>query len=165
MQHGSAAAAGVKRFKLTRPIIPEGQLARSVVSLLERVVLEPAVWTHFPAGGGKLPRATAGRLKGFGLKAGMPDYLVFHGKRCIGIELKREDGVLSNAQKAMHPKLHAAGVMVYVCRTPEQVIEWLAIEGVPMRKNFVDAILRENRNGNISTTQSSASQSAPGSSP
>lgn len=118
------------------------------------VVLEPAVWTHFPAGLGKLPPATVGRAKAMGLKAGMPDYFVWYNGRTIGIELKREDGVLSDAQKAMHPKLAGAGVMTYVCRTPEQVIEWLDIEGIPMRQNFVNAILKERRNGNSTSTGS-----------
>lgn len=103
------------------------------------------MWTHFPAGLGKLPPATVGRAKAMGLKAGMPDYFVWHGGRAVGIELKRENGILSDVQKAMHLKLLAAGVPVYVCRTPEQVIEWLHIEGVPMRQNFVDAILKEKR--------------------
>lgn len=145
-----------KAFRLTRPVITESQLAKTVAEMLHYTVKEPAVWTHFPAGGGKLTPATAGTLKAWGLKPGMPDYLIFFNGRVIGIELKRETGVLSQAQKDMHPKLLAAGVTVYVCRTPEQVIEWLAIEGVPMRENFVKAILKGNVHGKQSTEGSSA---------
>lgn len=90
----------------------------------------------------------------------MPDYLVWHNGRTIGFELKREDGVLSNAQKAMHPKLVAAGMPVYVCRTPEQVIEWLDIEGIPMQRNYVNAILKESKHGNTRTASSSAPEPA-----
>lgn len=143
-------------FKLTPLIITESQLAKTVAQMLEYTVLPPAVWTHFPAGGGKLTPSTAGLLKAWGLKPGMPDYLVFFAGRVIGIELKREDGVLSKAQKEMHPRLLAAGMVVYVCRTPEQVIEWLMLEGVPMRENFVRAILKEKIYGDEGTEGGSA---------
>lgn len=153
MQHGPVgAAAGVKRLKLTRPVIGEGQLAKTVASLLTRIVLEPAVWTHFPAGTIKLGPATAGRLKAWGLKPGMPDYFVWFAGRSVGIELKRENGVLSDAQKAMHPMLTAAGVPVYVCRSAEDVVQSLYLEGIPMQQNYVNAILREKRDGIESAT-------------
>lgn len=86
----------------------------------------------------------------------MPDYFVWHAGRTVGIELKREDGVLSVAQKAMHPMLWAAGVPVYVCRSAEDVVECLDLEHIPMQQNYVNAILREKRNGNERTTQSGA---------
>lgn len=153
-----------KRLHLTRPVVSEGQLAKTVASLLEKVVLSPAVWTHFPAGLGKLPPRTVGRAKAMGLKAGMPDYLVWHDGRTIGVELKRENGVLSDAQKEMHPKLLAAGVPVYVCRSAEDVIEALDIYDIPMRRNFVEAILRERRerHGDSKATGSGAAEPSQG---
>ena len=128
-------------------IVSEDSLTRTVAAMLERCVIEPAQWTHFPAGGGKLNRATAGRLKAWGLSSGWPDYLViFPKKNFLGFELKKENGVLSASQKLRHPKLIAAGMTIYVCRKPEQVIEWLEIEGCPMDNRWVNSILRENRN-------------------
>lgn len=160
MQRGHVVvpAAG-KRFRLTRPVVPELQFAKTVASVLDMAMLEPVVWTHFPAGLGKLPPATVGRAKAMGLKAGIPDYLFWHNGRSIGIELKRQNGVLSDVQKEMHKNLRAAGMPVYVCRTPEEVIQALDIEGFPMRRNFVDAILREHKHGQSSTAQSSAAES------
>jgi hypothetical protein len=119
-------------------------LRRTVSALLRTIVLEPAVWTPFPSGNdvGVLSRAAAGKLQADGFEPGWPDYLVLFNGKVVGIELKREGGVLSAAQKAMHPRLYRAGCPVYVCRTPEEVVEYLNIERVPLRQNFVEAILR-----------------------
>ena len=62
---------------MLRPLLQsEAQLSTQVAELLARLIQKPALWTHFPAGAGKLPKATAGRLRGMGLRAGMPDYLI-----------------------------------------------------------------------------------------
>ena len=97
--------AGPRRQKRTgparkarTPVISEIDLHRSVAELLDWCLLPPAVYTTFPAGWGKLPPKTVGRLKACGLKTGMPDILVFNAGKTIGIELKRPGGRLSKAQ-------------------------------------------------------------------
>ena len=129
--------------------------ALPISELLRWIIIEPAIWTHFPAGGGKLNAATAGRLKSYGLTPGFPDFVILFPKKIIGIELKREDGVLSAAQKSLHPRLIRAGMMVYVCRTPEQVVEWLSIEGCPMRQNLVEAMRKERKDASIASAAES----------
>jgi hypothetical protein len=95
--------------------------------------LEPAVWTTFPAGWGKLPKATAGRLHGSGLKAGFPDILIFFKGFTIGIELKVPGGKLSLVQQRMFTLLAKAGVRVYVCRDIGDVLDVLRQRGIPYR--------------------------------
>lgn len=112
----------------------ESQLHASVAELLDRVLIPPALFTTFPAGWGKLSKATAGRLYASGLKRGMPDIVVFIGRgRVIGLELKAYGRTLSEAQQVMHVKLAAAGVKVYTCKTLDDVLDALQHARVPMR--------------------------------
>lgn len=104
-----------------------------VADLLDLVLLPPAVWTTFPAGWGKLGRATAGRLRGSGLRAGFPDILCFYNGFTVGIELKTATGRLSPVQVTMFATLEKAGVRVYVCRSADEVLEALRSVGFPLR--------------------------------
>jgi len=129
-----------KRLKLRIPEPPEDSLHKSVADLLDAHLLLPATWTTFPAGLYVLNPAAAGRLKRLGLKAGMPDILVFwHG--CVGIELKRDSGTRQREQKFMHLRLEAAGIPVYVCRSLEAVADALVRHDVPLRASVVRALL------------------------
>jgi hypothetical protein len=113
-----------------------------VAQLLDWILLPPAIWTTFPAGWGKLGKATAGRLYASGLKKGMPDILVFncvqppHPRRSsvIGIELKVGDNAVSSAQRTMFAKLQAVGIRVYVCRNIEDVMRALTDADILYRK-------------------------------
>ena len=119
--------------------IAEADLHRAVAELLDVALLAPAVWTTFPAGWGRLPRATSGRLRGAGLKAGFPDILIFYNGRCIGIELKAPGGKLSKAQIEMFPRLEMAGVDVYISDNIADVLGILRQENLPVRKMEVAA--------------------------
>lgn len=111
----------------------ESDFQRTVADLLDAVLLPPALWTTFPAGWGHLGRATAGRLRGAGLKPGMPDILLFHRGQTLGLELKVPGGRLSKDQRDMHDKLRRAGVPVFVCFDIETVLLTLRMMGLPMR--------------------------------
>ena len=106
-------------------------------------MLPPAFYTTFPAGWGKLAKATAGQLKGSGLKPGMPDILVFSCHKMIanriypkiiGIELKVGKGLLSPEQIGMHRRLMAIGIKSYICRSAADVIGTLNLEQIPHRE-------------------------------
>jgi hypothetical protein len=112
----------------------EIELHRSVAELLDWVVLAPAIWTTFPAGWTAMHKGVAGRLRGCGLKAGMPDAFVFHNGRTIGIELKTPSGKVSPAQLDMFNKLERAGVTVHICRSIDEVHRALAYHKIPMRE-------------------------------
>jgi hypothetical protein len=128
-----------QRVKPKRPLINEAALHRSVAEFLDWVLLPPAIWTTFPAGWTDMRKGAAGRLKGCGLKAGMPDILIFHGNGCtMGIELKSIPGKLSKFQLDMFTKLDAAGLRTYVSRSLEDVYNALIIEDVPRKKVYFD---------------------------
>jgi hypothetical protein len=119
---------------MTKPRVTESALHKSVADLLDWVLLPPALWTTFPAGWGKLGKATAGQLRGAGLKAGFPDILIFFNGRVTGIELKTTDGRISKNQNHMFLLLAAAGVRVYICKNVDDVIGVLEQESIPHRK-------------------------------
>lgn len=118
--------------------LTEDQLHRSIAELLDWILISPAVWTTFPAGWGKLPKATAGRLKASGLKEGFPDLMLFYEGSAFGIELKIPGKGLSRAQKAMRPKLEAAGIALATCSSPEEVVDCLRQWKFPLRSALIN---------------------------
>jgi hypothetical protein len=124
----------MSKFKLEPTEPTESELHRTVAELLNWILMPPAMYTTFPAGWGVLTKATAGRLKGAGLKQGMPDILVFYGGRTIGIELKSYKGKLTRIQTEMHMRLLDAGVRVFVCNSTQTVMAALLEVGFPMRR-------------------------------
>ena len=113
--------AGTRRSprpgKARPPPITELQLHQAVADLLNVVLLPPTVWVTFPAGWTAMRPGAAGRLKACGLKAGMPDILIFSKtfskRHCIGIELKTGKNKISRAQMDMAETLDRAGVPVW----------------------------------------------------
>ena len=112
----------------------EANLHETVAEFLDWALMPPALYTTFPAGWGDLPKATAGRLNACGMKKGIPDILLFHDGRTIGIELKIPGGKPSIAQQAMFHQLREAGVLVYICESVEDVAFTLRDSGIPMRR-------------------------------
>lgn len=76
-----------------------------------RPALAPGVvYFHVPNGGNRDPRE-AKRLKESGVKAGVPDlvFLAYHRFYCLELKEPGGKGHLSPAQRAMHPRIIAAG--------------------------------------------------------
>lgn len=135
------SASRGKRRPISIPHDPtESQLHQSIAELLDWILIEPALYTTFPAGWGRLSKGTAGRLFASGLKKGMPDILVFDAPnqvgltKVIGIELKVGRNSLSSAQRTMFAKLQAAGIEVFVCRSQDDVIAALQKSGILYRE-------------------------------
>lgn len=120
------------------PPIKESQLHATVAEWLDWFLLPPALYTTFPAGWYKLPKAAGARLYRCGLKAGIPDLLIFYPGVCIGIELKPPGRTQSVVQREMAEKLTKAGVLVFVAHSPEEVMEILRTHKLPLRER-VDA--------------------------
>ena len=123
----------------------EDQFHIAVAELLETVLRMPTFYTTFPAGYGRLSKATSGRLKKKGMRAGMPDILIFsqvqppHPHRCcvIGLELKVGGNSLSAAQRNTHALLQAVSVRVYLIRTLNDVLVALRDAGIPHRQGIL----------------------------
>jgi hypothetical protein len=123
------------------PKISEGSLHRSAAEFLDWVLAPPTVFTTFPAGWGKLPPRIAGQLHASGMKAGMPDILIFYNNSsnratCVGIELKARGRSQSQAQRSMSAQLQSVGVKVYVCHDLDEIRFALRLADVPCRSRW-----------------------------
>ena len=121
----------------------EDEFHVAVAELLDICLKPPdTFYTTFPAGYGRLSIATSGRLKAKGMKAGMPDILIFHRfghniSHVIGLELKVRGNSTSSAQRTTHALLQAVGVKTYMIRKATDVTRALHDAGIPYRNVIV----------------------------
>jgi len=120
------------RFRLTAPVVPEDDLHLAVADALRVLLPADAVLNTW-----ELRNAASAvegaRRKRLGALPGWPDLGVFWQRRLALIELKREGGSLSDAQRALHPRLAAAGFPVAVCRTVVEALNAVSAAGIPLR--------------------------------
>lgn len=90
-------------------------------------------WSTIAHGGFRLPVGVAVNLKRAGLRAGTPDIMLVHDGRALFLELKADDGRLSAAQIDTHYAIMKAGGQVAVCKTLDEVRDWLTKWRVPTR--------------------------------
>ncbi len=127
------SAAKAKPFRLTRPVPAEDDLAAAVAHALAILLPADAVFTAWDLSNSRNAIEGA-RKKRLGCLAGWPDCSVWHAGRVVLLELKRErGGVLSEAQKRLHPRLADAGFPVAVCRTVVEALNAVSAGGVPLR--------------------------------
>ncbi|KAB2918496.1 MAG: VRR-NUC domain-containing protein [Hyphomicrobiaceae bacterium] len=98
---------------LLRSRMSESEIHHAVVAHLAHRCAANVFWTHIPAGELR-PRGVGGKIKGMGLKPGVPDILLVIGGRAHFLELKKTDGRLSDSQKAAISDLQRAGAAVAV---------------------------------------------------
>jgi hypothetical protein len=82
--------------------------------------------------GGFRRASEAIKLKSEGVVAGMPDLMILEPSRAfcgLFIEMKTEDGIVSQEQKNIHAQLSVRGYAVHTCRSYESakkiVLEYL----------------------------------------
>jgi hypothetical protein len=120
-------------FRLTAPIPIEDDLHAAVADALRVLLPRDAVLNTWELRNASSAREGA-RRKRLGALPGWPDLGVFWQRRVVLIELKRERrGVLSPAQRALHPRLAAAGFPVSICRTVVEALDAVSARGVPLR--------------------------------
>ena len=110
---------------------PEQVLHRQVAQLLDSA-LDGGWWCHVPNGGAR-SKIEAAILKGLGVKPGTPDMLIISRGVPIWIELKAGKNKPTAVQSACHDALWAAGALVLVCRSIDEVIKGLRGFKVPLR--------------------------------
>ena len=110
----------------------EEQLHRAVVDLL-RIYENRGLLAFCHVGNGEWRhKVTGGRLKAMGVRAGVPDLLIWlPGGSGFGVELKAGTGKLSPAQTFWHATVTALGHRVYVVRSLDEMEAVLHTEGVP----------------------------------
>lgn len=110
---------------------PEDKLQRAIVEYLDWSLPDDAVVFAVPNGGKRHAREAA-RMKGLGVKAGIPDLCIVWRGKALFIEVKAIRGVLAQEQRAMIHKLEYCGSLVWVARSVEQVELVLRDAGVPL---------------------------------
>ncbi len=113
----------LSKIKLVR--YKEAQFQLAVVAYFKIALPDDEVFLH-PDNGGKMSPQRRIRLAHMGVLPGAPDLFLFYQGQPLAIELKTKGGSTSNAQKALHPRLEAAGVPVAICRTLGEVYDFLA---------------------------------------
>jgi hypothetical protein len=142
-------APPARPFRLTPPPEYEQDIHETVARTLDLLLMPPAMWACYPAGGVQLAPHEAARLVRMGLKRGMPDAIIwYHGT--YGIELKRRGGKLSKTrigrtrrgapriyvgQEEVFPQLLATGAWtaIEVAHSVEEVLAQLAAWRIPLR--------------------------------
>ena len=112
-----------KQFR--RPHLPERALQAQVFTFLRLALPPDAVAFSVPNGDG-------GKTTMPGTLSGVPDLCVIYRGRAIFIELKTPTGRVSEHQAEVHTRLTAAGAVVAVCRSLEDVEGFLG-QIVPLR--------------------------------
>lgn len=116
-----------RSFRLTAPVAPEHEAQIACARMLARVLRPDVCWTAVDHANAR-DKLTGAIRKARGVKAGIPDFLFWHDGRGFAIEFKREDGVLSDAQRDFLRTLIGADVEVAVCwsasQVADKVVEW-----------------------------------------
>jgi len=102
----------------------EHDLQIQVAQYLNLALPSQTVWHHSPNEGKHKVYYRKLQIKK-GMHTGWPDIEIIHRGRFICIELKTAKGRLSKAQKACHGKITLAGGLVKVCRSLEEVQQFL----------------------------------------
>lgn len=124
---------------------PEHDLQIQVVEFLTRALPADAVFFHVP-NGGKRTKAEAGRFKAMGVKAGVPDLVVFWKytwgspglTKVIWLELKapgtaHRPSATTDEQDTMQAALRDCGHAVYVVDNLDDIEAALRQCGIPLR--------------------------------
>jgi hypothetical protein len=111
----------------------EEQLQRAVCDLLAIYEARGLLaYCHVPSGGYRTP-AEAGIFRAMGVRAGVPDLIVWTPEgHSFGVELKAGRGKPSDAQILWKSTLESLGHRVYVCWSLDEVEAALRLERVPM---------------------------------
>jgi len=110
----------------------EDDLQRAIIQYLDFALGADGVAYAIPNGGKRHPREAA-RMKGLGVKAGIPDIGICYCGRALYIEIKAPRGVMSVAQREMRRRLTYAGGEVMLCRSVEDAERALRECGVRLK--------------------------------
>lgn len=116
---------------------PEENLQRVVVDYFDLALPLEAFWFAVPNQRGTRKEWENKLLKALGVKAGVPDLIIWWHGRFIAIELKAERGSLTLWQRLAANAIRDNGGACYLCRTVEAVEAALIIEGVPLRAKLL----------------------------
>ena len=120
-------------FRLTAPIVAEHDLQVAFTDAMRVLAPPDVVFTSWDLANAR-SAVEGARKKRRGCLPGWPDCSVWWNGQVALIELKRARGwALSDAQKALHPRLAAAGHPVIIGHTVEDTLRALQDRGCPLR--------------------------------
>lgn len=109
---------------MSRRARPEQQIQKAVCEHLAWRA-RPGVFSfHVPLGGYRSP-IEAAIFKSIGTIAGIPDIILIFEGRCYALELKTENGRLTEVQHVVHERMRAAGATVAVAYGVDQALAQL----------------------------------------
>lgn len=111
---------------------PEQDIHRSVVAHLRSRAMPGVFFFHSP-NGGKRNAIEAKIFKGLGVRAGVPDLILFYRAQIFGLELKAGKGRVSPAQLATMNDMEMAGARVAVACSLDEALITLEYWGVLRR--------------------------------
>lgn len=110
----------------------EEKLQNAVCEHLRKRGVPGLVWWHSP-NGGKRGVVEAVRLKRMGVRAGVADLILLHGGNAFALELKAEEGRLSEAQDEFLADFRAAGGFAWAAFGLDNAIKilesWQLVKG------------------------------------
>lgn len=119
-----------RRSKAPRLPTPTEEVThRAVVAHLERRAVPGLLYWHTPNGELRRP-AAGGRLRAMGSRAGIPDLLLMRAGQLYALELKRDGGRVSDAQREAMAELSAAGAIVAVAYGLDEALAQLTAWGL-----------------------------------
>jgi len=134
---------------------PEQEIQRAVFEHLA-VRGAPDVFAFHPANGGWRSPIEAAILKGLGVRPGVPDVIAIKAGRTYALELKTPDRRVTEAQRAAHAALRAAGAAVAVVygldAAIDQLERWKLVRGSSRRahlENVHSIVTKEQPNENL----------------
>ncbi len=108
---------------------PEQQIQRAVVAHLRLRAKPGVLWFHVPNSRKQSPRRGAA-WKAEGVLAGVSDLILFHNSRAFALEIKSENGRLSEAQQEFLDRFNAAGGYAGYAVGVDRAIECLKTWGL-----------------------------------
>jgi hypothetical protein len=131
-------------FRLMAPRVPEHTIQKQIVDVL-RIELAPpgkvsrhgvVFWSVDHAFyGGEAPGARVGR----GIVSGIPDLLVLYRGEAFLIEIKSDDGEVSDAQRSVLAAALAASARVAIARDAREVLALLDVWNIPRARRVKEA--------------------------
>jgi hypothetical protein len=113
---------------------PEQELQRAIIDHLHWRGHVDAFFFHYPAGGWRSP-IEAKILKALGTIAGVPDLIIIFKSRIYCLELKAENGRVTDVQHVVHERLRRAGAEVATAfgldQALAQLMRWGLLRGRP----------------------------------
>jgi hypothetical protein len=103
---------------------PEDAIQRAVFQHIRARGVPGLVAIHVPNGGYRRP-VEAKILAGLGVTAGAPDVLLWYAGKSFALELKSENGRVSEEQADLLRRLSETGVVTAVAHSIDQAIRYL----------------------------------------